>query len=145
MASAATKSATSALLRECLYTIFSERAASPRLAALNKLWHPSASFYGPNGHFKGHSEISEGISAMLHAPFPGFVFKEIAEPQVLPNIEGLGKDVSTEGQIIARLSWGYGPEGETPKATGEDVVIVEGGKVKTFFAFLDGKQSTAAS
>jgi hypothetical protein len=35
------------------------------------------------------------------------------------------------------LKWGFGPEGEDFKVTGEDVFTIVDGKIKKLFTFLD--------
>jgi hypothetical protein len=38
---------------------------------------------------------------------------------------------------VAKLKWGFGPPGEEPKVTGEDIVTVINGKIERCYAFVE--------
>jgi hypothetical protein len=65
----------------------------------------------------------DGAIARIQEHTPGFVFSEIGTPQAH---HGIG-----------RMSWGYGPQGEPPKVTGLDVVVIRESKIAAMYTFLD--------
>lgn len=55
---------------------------------------------------------------------------------VTGDVDVLAEDKET-GTWVTRVKWGVGPPGGAFVVTGEDVVTIVGGKIKTLYTFLD--------
>jgi len=123
------------ILQDNLYLIFGESDPEKRLVALSQLWVPSSNslFIDPLGIFRSHQAISDLVGS-LHKENQGWEFKETGPVQIL-------FESSEEDLRVARLPWSYGPPGEDPKVTGEDVATLKEGKIQTLYTFLDGGKS----
>ncbi|KAF2007196.1 hypothetical protein P154DRAFT_592409 [Amniculicola lignicola CBS 123094] len=128
-----TKETAIQLTRANLYSIFGETNPSTRLSKIAQLWVPDTEvlFIDPLGVFNTHQGISDMV-AKLQDMGPGQVFTELSEVDVL--------SPSTDQDLwVTRLKWGAGPPGGEPVLTGEDVMTIVGGKIKTLYTFLGGK------
>ena len=79
-------------------------------------------FADPHGRYVGWQALDEAVE-QLHARFPGFEFSPIGSPQTFYE--------------VGRQAWGYGPSGQPPKVTGEDVITVRDGRIASLYAFID--------
>ena len=48
---------------------------------------------------------------------------------------------ATANHQVQHISWNLGVPGQIPAATGNDVAIIENGKIKGLYLFLDAPQS----
>ncbi|KAH8810929.1 hypothetical protein F5884DRAFT_897452 [Xylogone sp. PMI_703] len=119
------------LVQENLREVFGESDPKKRLSALSRLWVPSSEslFVDPLGVFRSHEAISDLVGS-LHVQYPGMAFSERGEVQIL-------YETQDEDFRVARLQWGHGTPGEEPVVTGEDVVTIVGGKIKSLYTFLN--------
>lgn len=79
-------------------------------------------FFDPDGEFGGHDGI-EGFSDSLQSRFPGASFALTRPPEML-------------GGAI-RAFWEFGSAEKPPAVTGMDFVVLNGGRVRRLYAFLD--------
>jgi hypothetical protein len=112
-----------AFMRANMNRVFNERDASRRLAALAELYSNDATFYDPEAVATGRDAISAAVDSLLgHFP-PEFVFT------------AAGPAVGHNG--AARLFWRLGPPNGPVAATGTDVALIEHGRIKRLYAFVD--------
>ena len=114
------------LLNRNLQEVFGEGDADRRRAAIQELYTDDCVLYAPPGVFAGHDALDK-FAGDLRTTHPHFVYAPRGEPQALHN--------------AGRLAWGSGPRGENPNYTGEDVIIVRGGKIAALYVFLDSMPS----
>lgn len=122
-----------------LYTIFSNRNASARLAAMPDIYHPDVVVYEPDNEvLHGYDEVDAHVSKLLEER-AGWEF--VATGEVMYNADYVG------------VPWGFGPkdgEGKVDvKVTGNDVNIVEKGedgvvRIKRLYVNLDGVAAAKA-
>jgi len=115
-----------------LYTIYSNRNPSARLAAMPDIYHPDVVVYEPDNEvLHGYDEIDAHVSKLL-AEKAGWEF--VTTSEVKYNADYVG------------VTWGFGPkdgEGKVDvKITGSDVIIVEKGgdgvvRIKRLYVILD--------
>jgi hypothetical protein len=111
------------LLQQNLLSIFNERNAKKRRTALSTLWRHNGIFLAGDGSYTGLEEIGEAVGSLL-SRYPEYAFTAVG---VTDEIPGAG-----------RLSWAFGSPGMSPAATGEDVVVVCGGRITALYQFLNG-------
>jgi len=107
------------LLRTNLLSVFNERSAPARQAAIAQAYHPSISWFESDGAIlTGHEALDKRASELL-ASSPGFVFTPDGEGVVVQN--------------LGMLNWNFGPEGKEDLVKGVDFIVVEGGVVKVMW------------
>ena len=111
-----------ALLERNLHSVFSERDATKRLAALYVLWSTDAVFVDPDGRYIGLDAINRRVEE-LQAMFPDFVFVARRPANVM---HGVG-----------RLAWSLGPDADNEVVTGVDVGVTQDGRLIALYAFID--------
>lgn len=111
------------LLERNLQEVFGEGDQARRRAALDELWVEDCALYVPPGIIRGRAAI-DTFAGELRATHPDFAYTAFGAPQVLHN--------------AGRLAWGSGPTNAPALYTGWDVLVAEGGRIKTLFVFLDG-------
>ena len=114
---------TKLLLQRNLLHLFNERIAPKRLALLEELWAPEGILTDSEGTYTGHKSISTAVGNLLRR-YPECDFSTSSEGDELP--------------CAGRLLWSFGALGQTPIATGLDVVTVNHGLIITLLKFLDG-------
>ena len=110
------------LLRENLYSVFSEHDAQKRRNNIARLWAEDGVFVDHNSRYERHSGIDHAVAVLIEK-FPNFTFSERGELQAF---NGVGK-----------LDWGFGPAGEKPIITGIDVLVMKRDKIGALYTFLD--------
>jgi len=110
------------LLTRNLQEVFGEGDAARRRAAIEELYTDDCVLYVPPGVFAGHDALDK-FAGDLRATHPHFAYTPHGKPQALHN--------------AGRLSWESGPRGKKPAYTGQDVIIVRGGKIAALYVFLD--------
>ncbi len=111
------------ILQRNLISLFNERIGSKRLLLLEELWSPEGVFMDSEGVYSGHINISKAIGHLL-TRYPECDFSAKGEVDEIPN--------------AGRLGWSFGAFGETPLATGLDVISVDRGLIIGLYKFLDG-------
>jgi hypothetical protein len=112
-----------AFMRANMNRVFNERNAAQRLAALGELYSNDATFYDPEAVVTGREAISVAVESLrAHFP-PDFVFT------------AAGPAVGHNG--AARLFWRLGPPSGPVAATGTDVALLEHGRIKRLYVFVD--------
>jgi hypothetical protein len=105
-----------------LLAMWTEADRGLRRAAIEAHFHDDVRLYDPDGEYNGHDEV-EGFSDSLQSRFPGARFRLAEPPRQVAN--------------AIRAYWFFGPP-ERPRAvTGMDFIILDGGKARTLYAFLD--------
>ena len=110
------------LLQQNLY-LFNERDVSRRRSLLQDLWSPEGVFMDSEGTYSGHGDISSAVGNLLRR-YPECDF----------SVRGEADDIPCAG----RLTWSFGALGESPLATGLDVITVNKGLIVGLYKFLDG-------
>ena len=112
-----------AFMRANMNRVFNERKAAQRLAALGELYSSDATFYDPEAVVTGREAISAAVESLLGNFPPDFVFT------------AAGPAVGHNG--AARLFWRLGPPSGPVVATGTDVALIEHGRIKRLYVFVD--------
>jgi hypothetical protein len=112
-----------AFMRANMNRVFNERNVDQRLAALGELYSNDATFYDPEAVVTGRETISMAVDSLLgHFP-PDFAFT------------AAGPAVGHNG--AARLFWRLGPPGGPVAVSGTDVALIEHGRIKRLYVFVD--------
>jgi hypothetical protein len=106
-------------IAENYIALWNEADAGRRKAMLAQGWADGATYIDPLMKGQGHVEIDALVGA-VHSRFPGFRFD-------------LLKPADGHGDFV-RFSWGLGPD---HPIKGSDVLVVEGGKIRSVIGFLD--------
>ena len=110
------------LLERNLLEVFNGTDVAKRRKAIGQLWAESCVFIDPDGIHRGMQAIEETVSRLL-TQFPGYQF---------------AIDRPAQGQHgVGRLRWSYGPAEDPRRITGEDIGVIENGKLVTLYAFID--------
>ena len=113
---------TDLLMKQHLYTVFGERDAAKRRAAISVIWNKDGVFICRFGAFAGVSSIDGAIQS-FQQQFPQFVCSELSAPECF---HGIG-----------RLAWGYGLPNEAPQITGLNIAVVSNDRLSALYTFLD--------
>ncbi|KAK0725555.1 hypothetical protein B0H67DRAFT_135211 [Lasiosphaeris hirsuta] len=110
------------LLSENLLSVFAERDAPVRKAAIERIYTDDVIWYETDGTvITGHAALDKRAGELL-ASNPGFAFSADGESVVTQN--------------LGMLSWKFGPPGAPDLIKGSDFVIVEGGKIKALWTAI---------
>lgn len=109
--------------------LFGERDAVRRRAAIADLFTGDCVFLEPHGRHVGWEALDRAVKA-LQDQNPGFVFTALGPADAL---QGGG-----------RLAWGFGPQGQPPRVTGLDVIVVCDSRIAALYTFLDPPTPEAA-
>jgi len=112
-----------ALMRANVSSVFNERNPERRRAALGQLYTEDAILYEPGAVAIGRDAISEAVGKLLASLPPDVAFSVVADA------------VGHNG--AARLFWRAGPSGGPVAATGTDVALIEDGRIKRLYVFVD--------
>jgi len=117
----------SILLQESLLLIWNNRNAAERLSIMGKIYAPDITFFeNDKGQpFIGFESINNLIEKLQQNWSPDFEFTITETPKSNHNVQ--------------HISWNLGIPGEEPIAIGMDVAIVESGKIKFLYLFLNNK------
>jgi hypothetical protein len=123
-----TMTTASALLQANLERVFSERDASRRRHAIKELYAPDATFHEEHeANYAGTEEIARAVTQLLEALPPTLVFTMVAP--------------ATQNHDMAKLLWrGHLPDGTTV-ATGTDIALVKGDRIRSLYVFVDAAVS----
>jgi hypothetical protein len=111
-----------ALLERNLLEVFNNNDAASRREVIAEIWAENCVFVAPEGIHHGRREVDETVGGLL-AQFPGFRFA----------VDGVA-----QGQHgVGRISWIFGPPESPRQITGEDIGIIQDGRLATLYAFID--------
>ena len=111
-----------------ILAMWTERDVMARRAAIEAHFHQDVRFFDRDGAFAGRAAL-ETFSDSLRSRFPGARFSLGEAPEVL-------------GDAI-RAYWTFGPP-EKPRAVdGMDLLVLDGDKVKTLYAFVSAPPAAA--
>lgn len=103
--------------------IWSEKDAGKRNKSIKKVYAEDVEIVDPFFVINGHSKLNDFIEE-LQAKHPSFSFS-ISQP-----IESHNN--------VARLFWQFGPSSKPDEITGQDIFVIENGKIKSLYIFIDG-------
>jgi hypothetical protein len=103
-----------------LFSMWVEPDTTRRRAAIQELFHPDIRFFDHDGEFSGYDGLI-AFSDALQKRFPTARFQLLSPPVVL-------------GDAV-RAYWRFGTD--QGGVTGMDFIILDGGKVRTLYAFVD--------
>lgn len=111
------------LMEENLAWVWSEREASDRMKSIQTIYTAESTLYHVGHQTTGYEAINESVNNMLANMPAEFNFFKL-KPVVINN-------------NVGRLIWGMGPNIKSIVATGMDIAVFEGGKIKSLYVFLD--------
>lgn len=106
------------------FSIWSERDATKRAALIAEVYTADVEIVDPYFVANGHTDLQVLITN-LQSKFPERKFR-LRQP-----IEG--------HHHVARLFWQFGTEDMPAQETGEDVFVVENGKIRRLLIFIDAR------
>lgn len=113
----------SSLIERNISSIFNQRSARKRKAALKTLWSPNGVLWTARGSYMGHRNIERAIASLLQS-YPEFDFTIVGKVDEIPD--------------AARTRWSFGVIDAPPAITGMDVVLASHGQIVAMYRFLDG-------
>src|SRR4051812_10279200 len=116
------------LMRQNLDDVFNERDGTLRLQAIQSLYSEDAIFYEGEDKFEGWLAISKRFDAILAPTPPDFAFRVAGHAGRIHDLE--------------QLSWELGPSVGPPVARGLDVALIEDGRIKVLYTFIDPEPRT---
>ena len=111
------------LLAENLTSIFNQRNAKQRKAALKELWAVDGVLWSAEVTYLGHKDIEGAVASVLRR-YPEYDFALVGEIDEIPN--------------AVRSRWSFGALGTPPAITGMDVLVASNGRIVAMYRFLDG-------
>lgn len=112
-----------ALIEKNLNQVWAQRDASLRIKAIETLYRPDAGLYHVGHQTKGHEAINASVGQVLES-FPEEFSFFLLKPVLVNN-------------NMAQAHWGIGSNPQFPTATGIDIALIEDGKIKSLYVFLD--------
>ena len=103
--------------------VFNERDAARRIAAVKSIYANEAELFQGNERIKGHDAISAKVGALQASFPPDFTFSPTSAP--------------ARNHDLGRLTWRVGRSAAPPAASGTDVAVFEGGRIRALYTFLD--------
>jgi hypothetical protein len=116
--------ATSKLLEDSLLLIWNNRNAGERLDLMKRLYAPDIAFFenDTSDAFVGFEAINALIEKLQHDWPVDFEFKLLK---------------SAVNHDMQHIRWTLGPKGQQPVASGGDVAVIDKGRIKSLYLFLD--------
>ncbi|QVQ54167.1 nuclear transport factor 2 family protein [Spiractinospora alimapuensis] len=102
-------------------SVWNERESHARRTIGAEVFTPDACYVDPNTSSQGRDAIDIYIAAW-QARFPNFAF-------ILGTVRCHHE--------VAHFRWSFGPPGGPSAATGEDVVVIEQGRLSRIYGFFD--------
>src|SRR5258708_10559400 len=109
-------------MRRNLTEVFNERDPERRTAAIAEEYSADPVFYEQDDVVEGRAALHTRVQELLDEA-PGFVFSAERE--------------ATENHNVGRLTWHLGPSGEPAAATGTDIAITDGGRIRALYTFIE--------
>jgi hypothetical protein len=111
------------LMEENLANVWSQRNASIRLKSIQTIYAENSALFHIGHKTEGFDAINKTVSEVLANTPVDFRFFKLKSVAINNN--------------IGRLCWGLGPTAESIVATGMDIAVFEGEKIKSLYVFLD--------
>jgi hypothetical protein len=111
------------LLERNLNLVFNERDTLRRQQAIQSLFSEHAVFYEGAEQFQGWAAIAARFDEILSPTPPEFTFTRVKPGGRIQDLE--------------QLLWQLGPAHAPPVASGLDVAIIEDGRIKILYTFVD--------
>jgi hypothetical protein len=111
------------LMLRNLHEVFNERDAARRIGAVKSIYAKEAEFFEGEERTKGHDAISARVSALQASFPPDFTFSPTSAP--------------ARNHDLGHLTWRVGPSAAPPVASGTDVAVFEGGRIRALYTFVD--------
>lgn len=118
-------STTLTVLEESLLKVWNSRNSNERQRIMERIYAPDIAFYEDDNSepYVGINPINELIEK-LQQPWPAdFEFTLVKPLKVNHNVQ--------------HATWSLGQPGAQPVATGIDVAVIENGKIKALYLFMD--------
>lgn len=106
--------------------IWTEKNVEKRNASIKEVYTEDVEIVDPFFVINGHSKLNDFIGG-LQKEHPGFTFS-FSQP-----IESHNN--------VARLFWQFGPVSKPNEITGQDIFVIENGKIKSLYIFIDGLEN----
>ena len=116
------------ILEKSLLVLWNERDASKRLEIMKEIYTEDITFFESNEReaIIGYEDINKVIAG-LQLQWPLSFRFELNRP-------------SAKNHNVQHISWNLGNAGEKPVASGMDVAIMEGNKIKSLHLMLDNPE-----
>ena len=101
---------------------FNETDADRRRELLDELYRSNSTYTDPHVDLRGPEQIDSFI-AQTQERFPGFTFT-------------LGGAIDAHHEQ-ARFQWNAGPADEPDRYVGFDVIVTDGGRIRSVYGFMD--------
>ena len=111
------------LMLRNLQEVFNERDAARRISAVKSIYAKEAEFFEGEERNKGHDAINARVTALQASFPPDFTFSPTSAP--------------ARNHDLGRLTWRVGRSAAPPAASGTDVAVFEGGRIRALYTFLD--------
>jgi len=102
--------------------VFGERDSERRKSAINELYTENCTFFEIDEEIIGRDALNTKVEHILKEA-PVLVFR-LAGPAEVNHDHG-------------RLRWHFGPDGADPVVTGMDVAVLERGRIRALYTFVD--------
>lgn len=112
-----------AMLIRNLLEVFNERDERKRLAVIQEIYTEQATFFEQEDSFQGFEQINKRVTEVLQTIPSEALFQPVGSPTINHN--------------LARLSWTLSPENGAVMATGMDVALLDGQRIKALYLFID--------
>lgn len=113
----------SILMEENLSQVWSQRDSLARLESIQQMYHADSVLYHVGHQQTGHGAINDSVKSVLDDIPSDFSFFKLKPAAINNN--------------VGKLTWGVGPSRDSIVATGMDIAMFEGGKIKALYVFLD--------
>jgi len=111
------------LVLQHLNQIWNQRDEVLRAAAMESVYAKEVELFEIGEKLTGYAAVNQKITKTLNGLPPVFSITQL-KPIVINN-------------NVGKLDWGVGPEGAPPVATGTDILVFEGDKIKSLYVFLN--------
>ncbi|RZJ73038.1 nuclear transport factor 2 family protein [Flavobacterium sp.] len=111
------------LVEKNLRQVWAQRDASERIKIIESLYSADAKLFEEGHQTSGYEAINDAVTNVLQNFPQEFTFF-------------LLRPIAVNGNM-AKTSWGIGSDLQAPVATGIDITLVEDGKIKALYVFLD--------
>ncbi|SFJ85270.1 nuclear transport factor 2 family protein [Bradyrhizobium sp. cf659] len=110
------------LMERNLLEVFGQLDSARRADAIAEIYAADCTFFEAGERIVGQEALNARIERILQEA-PGFVFRATGPAEM--------------NHDLGRLQWRLGPAGAPPVVTGMDVAIVEHGRIRALYTFLD--------
>jgi len=111
------------LVLQHLNEIWNQRDEALRAIAMQRVYAKDIELFEIGEKYTGYAAVNHKISTTLNGLPQVFSIAQL-NPVVINN-------------NVGKLDWGVSPQGAAPVATGTDILVFEGGKIKSLYVFLN--------